>query len=43
MTASPKWYNSTGSTELTAEQTLDGLAGTASTPLEVQVINSLVQ
>lgn len=40
MTASPKWYNSTGSTELTAEQTLDGLAGTASTPLEVQVINN---
>lgn len=40
MPASPKWYNSTGSTELTAEQVLAGLAGTPSTALEVQIINN---
>jgi hypothetical protein len=40
MPPSPKWYDGTGATELTAEQSLAGLAGTASTPLEVQVINN---
>jgi hypothetical protein len=40
MTTDPKWYDSTGATEISAEQAMTATAGIDSSPLTVQIINN---
>ena len=40
MPTDPKWYDSTGATEISSEQVMVATSGIDSTPLTVQIINN---
>jgi hypothetical protein len=40
MATDPKWYDSTGATEISSEQAMTATAGVDSSPLTVQIINN---